>query len=103
MIQKSEPRAILAYNAEEFEPTVNQLFSNINSFEKGNYTNDKFPSLKHLIFLKDLNNVSTNAWTWSELAYNLLNKGAAYELPSIDPEDDYAILFTARIFFSISV
>jgi acyl-CoA synthetase (AMP-forming)/AMP-acid ligase II len=96
MIQKTDPSAIVVFNEGEFESIVSQLFPDINSSEKGNYVNEKFPSLRNLVFLKDLNENSKNVWTWSELADSLLNKGPAYELPSIDPEDEFVIIFTVR-------
>jgi fatty-acyl-CoA synthase len=95
MIQKTSPTAIVVYNSDEFETTVNDLFPNINSFEKGNYVNEKFPGLKHLMFLKELNKDCKNAWTWSEVADRQLNKGPAYEFPFVEPEDIFAIIFTS--------
>jgi fatty-acyl-CoA synthase len=94
MIQKTEPSAIIVYNSEEFEATVNELFPNINSFEKGEYVNEKFPGLRHLVFLNPFNENSKNVWTWAEIADRLLNKGPAHEFPFVDPEDTFAIMFT---------
>jgi non-ribosomal peptide synthetase component F len=95
MIQKTEPSAIIVYNSEEFEATVNELFPNINSFEKGEYVNEKFPGLRHLVFLNPFNENSKNVWTWAEIADRLLNKGPAHEFPLVNPDDDYTIIFTS--------
>jgi acyl-coenzyme A synthetase/AMP-(fatty) acid ligase len=95
MIQKTEPAAIIVYNSDEFETTVKELFPNINSFEKGNYLNEKFKNLRHLVFLNELNESSRNVWTWTETADRILNKGPAHEFPFVDAEDNYCIIFTS--------
>jgi acyl-coenzyme A synthetase/AMP-(fatty) acid ligase len=95
MIQKTEPSAIVVYNSDEFDSTVNELFPKIDSFQKGKYESEKFPSLKHLIFLKELGMNNQKVWTWTEVADRGLNKGPAYEFPLVDPEDVYIIMFTS--------
>jgi acyl-CoA synthetase (AMP-forming)/AMP-acid ligase II len=96
MIQKTDPSAIVVCNEGEFESTVNELFPDINSYEKGNYRNNKFGSLRNLIFLNKRNESSNNAWAWSDMADGLLNRGPLYEFPAINSEDDYAIIFTVK-------
>jgi acyl-CoA synthetase (AMP-forming)/AMP-acid ligase II len=97
MIQKTKPSAIIVYNSEEFEPTVNDLFPDINSFEKGKYETEKFPGLKHVVFLKELNGSHRNVWTWEEIN-NDVTDNEIYEFPKIEPEEvDFAIMFTVRI------
>jgi hypothetical protein len=94
MIQKTEPSAVIVYNSDAFETTAKELFPNINSFEKGNYSNEKFKNLRHLVFLNELNDSSRNVWTWTEIADRLLSEGPAHEFPFVDPEETFAILFT---------
>ena len=94
MLKKTEPSAIFINNSNEFKNTVSELFLDLSAQKKGEYNSEKFPFLKHLIFIK---NANENVWTWDEVANELINKNVIHEFPVIDPDDSLAIIFTVTI------
>jgi fatty-acyl-CoA synthase len=103
MIKKTDPTAMVANNSDEFEETVNELLPNIYNCKKGEYANERFPSLKHLIFLNETEEIkkSKNVWSWSELADGVVNdEQKTLMFPRIEPEElPFVIMFTVSLIF----
>ncbi len=72
MIEKTQPAGMVIWNTNEFKQTTEELFPNIDSFEKSKYESKEFVNLKHFIFINSANsgggNSSKNAWSWDQIA-----------------------------------
>ena len=95
-LKKTEPSAIFIWNSNEFQTIVSELFLDLSAQKKGDYHSQKFPFLKHLIFI---NNERDNFWTWNEVANKLINKDVTHEFPVVVPDDIFAIMFTVTFYF----
>lgn len=96
MLDKISPSAVVVDYSGHSKEIIDELLPNINLHKKGEYQSNRFPSLKHII-VADFENVSSSSsyWKFSELSTKYLN-GQRYELPVIDTDDGFAILFTVR-------
>ena len=97
MIEKTTPVGFIVYDYMDYYKIIDELFPEINEFDKGQLISAKFPYLKHIILVNVNKNLEyRGAWPYEEVANKRINPNSIYDMPYIDMDDPFGIIFTVN-------